>query len=99
MQFTAIRLACFITLLAVLSAPAARADESFAGKTVTIHVPVSPGGGYDTYARLVARHIKKHLPGAPTVIVKNMPGAGGILLSGYLYNQAPKDGTEFAILQ
>src|SRR5689334_16088789 len=77
----------------------AAAAESFGGKTVTIYVPVAPGGGYDTYARLVARHIRKHLPGQPTVIVKNMPGAGGIILAGHLYTQAPKDGTEFAILQ
>jgi tripartite-type tricarboxylate transporter receptor subunit TctC len=60
---------------------------------------VAPGGGYDTYARLVARHIRKHLPGQPTVIVKNMPGAGGIILAGHLYSTAPKDGTEFAVLQ
>jgi tripartite-type tricarboxylate transporter receptor subunit TctC len=77
----------------------ARLLNSFAGKTVTISVPVAPGGGYDTYARLVARHIRKHLPGHPTVIVKNMPGAGGIILAGHLYSTAPKDGTEFAVLQ
>jgi tripartite-type tricarboxylate transporter receptor subunit TctC len=81
-----------------LSSPA-YADESLAGKTVTIYVPVAPGGGYDTYARLVARHIRKHLPREPTVIVKNMPGAGGIILCNYLTSQAPRDGTEFAILQ
>ena len=78
---------------------AAAAAETLAGKTVTISVPVAPGGGYDTYARLVARHIRKHLPGQPTVIVKNMPGAGGIILAGHLYTTAPKDGTEFAVLQ
>ncbi len=78
---------------------AAGAVESFVGKTVTIYVPVAPGGGYDTYARLVARHIRKHLPGRPTVIVKNMPGAGGIILAGHLYTAAAKDGTEFAVLQ
>jgi tripartite-type tricarboxylate transporter receptor subunit TctC len=66
---------------------------------VTIVVPVAPGGGYDTYARLVARHIRKHLPGDPTVIVRNMPGAGGLIAAGHLYREAPKDGTEFAILQ
>src|SRR5262245_4388189 len=57
--------------LALYAAPS-MAAESFAGKTITISVPVAPGGGYDTYARLVARHIRKHLPGQPTVIVKNM---------------------------
>ena len=81
------------------SSPSARAEESFAGKTVTIYVPVAPGGGYDAYARLVARHIRKHLPGDPTVIVKNMPGAGGLIAAGHLYSQGAKDGTEFAILQ
>jgi tripartite-type tricarboxylate transporter receptor subunit TctC len=75
------------------------AAESFAGKTVTVSVPVAPGGGYDTYARLVARHIGKHLPGQPTVIVKNVPGAGGIILARHLYEFAARDGTEIAILQ
>src|SRR5215468_8085533 len=75
------------------------AAETLAGKTVTITVPVAPGGGYDTYARLVARHIRKHLPGQPTVIVKNMPGAGGIIAAGHLYTNAARDGTEFAVLQ
>jgi tripartite-type tricarboxylate transporter receptor subunit TctC len=79
--------------------PPAGAAETLAGKTVSIYVPVAPGGGYDTYARLVARHIRKHLPGQPTVIVKNMPGAGGIILAGHLYTAAPKDGTEFGVLQ
>jgi tripartite-type tricarboxylate transporter receptor subunit TctC len=77
----------------------AMAVETLAGKTVSIYVPVAPGGGYDTYARLVARHIRKHLPGQPTVIVKNMPGAGGIILAGHLYTSAAKDGTEFGVLQ
>ena len=85
---------------ALLALPSpARAAETLAGKTVTIYVPVAPGGGYDTYARLVARHIRKHLPGQPTVIVKNMPGAGGIILAGHLYTSAAKDGTEFGVLQ
>jgi tripartite-type tricarboxylate transporter receptor subunit TctC len=84
--------------LLALSSPA-KAAETLAGKTVTIYVPVAPGGGYDTYARLVSRHIRKHLPGQPTVIVKNMPGAGGIILAGHLYTSAAKDGTEFAVLQ
>jgi tripartite-type tricarboxylate transporter receptor subunit TctC len=87
-----------IALAVALLRPAAAA-ESFAGKTVTIYVPVGPGGGYDTYARLVGRHIRKYLPGQPAVIVKNMPGAGGIILAAHLYTAAAKDGTEFAVLQ
>src|SRR5215471_16022315 len=87
-----------IALAAALPRPAA-AVESFAGKTVTIYVPVGPGGGYDTYARLVGRHIRKHLSRQPMVIVKNMPGAGGVILAAHLYTRAAKDGTEFAVLQ
>ena len=84
---------------AMLHPSAVGAAESLAGKTVTIYVPVGPGGGYDTYARLVARHICDHLPGEPTVIVKNMPGAGGVILANYLYTTAAKDGTEFGVLE
>lgn len=91
--------AAFVAILVALAPKPSAAEDSFAGKTVTVYVPVSPGGGYDTYARLVARHLGKHLPGAPTVIVKNMPGAGGIVLAGHLFTAAPKDGTEIAIFQ
>jgi tripartite-type tricarboxylate transporter receptor subunit TctC len=89
----------FVASLIVFAPSMAKAAESLAGKTVTIYVPVASGGGYDTYARLVSRHIRKHLPGQPTVIVKNMPGAGGIILAGHLYTSAAKDGTEFGVLQ
>jgi tripartite-type tricarboxylate transporter receptor subunit TctC len=93
--------AALVAAIIALATPprGAATAETFAGKTVIIYVPVAPGGGYDTYARLVAGHIGKHLPGRPTVIVKNMPGAGGILLDAYLTTSASKDGTEFAILQ
>ena len=77
---------------------AGAAAESFAGKTVTISVPVAPGGAM-TPARAWWRVIRKHLPGQPAVSVKRMPGAGGIILAGHLYTTAPKDGTEFAVLQ
>src|SRR5262249_40469103 len=59
----------------------------------------SAGGGYDFYARLLARHIGKHLPGNPTVIVKNMPGAGAIVLANHLQTRAARDGTEFGALE
>jgi tripartite-type tricarboxylate transporter receptor subunit TctC len=95
---TAAGLAASVVALPPASCAAAEA-ESFAGKTVTIYVSVAPGGGYDTYARLVARHFGKHLPGEPTVIVKNMLGAGGIVLAGHLYTAAARDGTEIAMLQ
>lgn len=75
---------------------AARAD-TLEGKTVSVLVPSTAGGGYDIYARLVARHIGRHLPGKPNVIVRNMPGAGGVVMASYLANVAPKDGTELAV--
>jgi tripartite-type tricarboxylate transporter receptor subunit TctC len=88
------------TVLAAALAPlaSANAEEPFwRGKTVTVIAPVAPGGGYDAYARLVARHMGKHLPGNPSMIVQNMPGAGGMVAANHLYNVAPRDGTAFAL--
>jgi tripartite-type tricarboxylate transporter receptor subunit TctC len=67
--------------------------EFYAKKTVTIAVGFSPGGNYDLYARLLGRHIGRHIPGNPTVIVQNMPGAGSRRLANVLYNVGPHDGT------
>ena len=58
----------------------------------------SVGGGYDVYARLIARHIGKHIPGNPTVVPKNMEGAGSLRLANWLYNVGPKDGTVFGTI-
>jgi tripartite-type tricarboxylate transporter receptor subunit TctC len=69
-----------------------------AGKPVSMHVGVNPGGGNDQIMRLVARHIGSHLPGAPNVVAKNTPGAGGRRLAGLLANTFPRDGTELAML-
>jgi tripartite-type tricarboxylate transporter receptor subunit TctC len=66
---------------------------SFKDKTVTIGIGSSTGGGLDTYGRLVARHFGRHIPGVPNVVPSNMPGAGGGIVAGHLYNIAPKDGT------
>jgi len=86
-------------LLALGFAGGGRADDEFLrGKSVTFIVPTAPGGGYDTYSRLMARHIGRFLPGQPNVVVQNMPGAGGIRAANYLYNVAPKDGTVIAML-
>jgi tripartite-type tricarboxylate transporter receptor subunit TctC len=63
------------------------------GRTVAIIVGSGAGGGFDTTARLVARHIGRHIPGAPTVIVQNMPGGGGLVAANYVFSVAPKDGT------
>ena len=69
----------------------ALAVEPLKGKTVTILVGTSPGGGYDSYARMLARYLPKHLPGS-SVVVKNMTGGGGLRLATYLYGAAPADG-------
>src|SRR5258705_14017817 len=70
--------------------------DFYAGKTITIHVGFTAGGGYDLYARQIAPFLTKHLPGKPTVIVKNMPGAGSLKLAVYMQSVAPRDGTELA---
>lgn len=73
-------------------------EPLYAGETIRVIVRSSPGGGYDFYGRLLARHLGKHIPGNPRVIVINMPGAGGIVAANYLSERAARDGTEIAIL-
>jgi len=70
--------------------------EYYKGKTVRINVGSAPGGGFDTYARLVARHLSKHIPGNPSVIVENMPGAGGMIAANYIFNLAKPNGLTIA---
>ncbi len=81
---------CWASLVA--GEPAAGEPLS-AAKTIRLIVGSAPGGGYDTYARLVARHLGAHLPGRPAVIVSNMPSASGVQAANYLFSLAPKDGT------
>jgi len=78
-------------------APIANAEGIYEGKTIRVLIGFGAGGGYDHYGRQLARHIGKQLPGNPNVVAVNMPGAGGFKLINYLYNVAPKDGTEFGI--
>jgi tripartite-type tricarboxylate transporter receptor subunit TctC len=84
---------------ALVAAPGAtRADpvaDFYKGKQVQVIVGYGTGGGYDVYARVIARHFAKHLPGAPTMVVQNMPGAGSLRAANHLYVNAPKDGTAF----
>ena len=75
----------------------AQAQDFYAGKQLTIVVANTAGSGYDTYGRLLARHISKHIPGKPAVLVQNMPGAGSIKATDYTVNVAPKDGTTFTL--
>jgi tripartite-type tricarboxylate transporter receptor subunit TctC len=75
-------------------ASAASSDPYFfAGKTINLTVSSDTGGGYDSYSRLLARHIAAHIPGAPVIVVQNMPGGGGLRAAQYLWDVAPKDGT------
>jgi tripartite-type tricarboxylate transporter receptor subunit TctC len=86
--------------LAVAATPAT-ADEIadfYSGKTVRLVIGYGAGGGYDTYAKLLARHIGEHIPGKPTVVAQNMPGAGSRNAANWLFNVAPKDGTVLAVL-
>ena len=88
--------ACALAGVAILAAAPAAADDFYRGKTINIIVGFGPGGGYDLYARLLARHLGKHVPGNPSVVVQNMEGAGGVRAANHVYNVAPKDGTVIA---
>ncbi len=94
-------LACLLASAPAVSASAGAEQPShsfFKGRQVSVIVGYGPGGGYDTYGRLVARHIGRHLPGQPKMVVQNMPGAGSIVATSYLYRIAPKDGSVFGII-
>src|SRR4029078_2066773 len=80
------------------SAAAQSVERFYAGRQVTITVGFAPGGAYDTYARAVARHLSRHLPGAPSIVVKNMQGAGSLIAANYLANVAPRDGSELGVI-
>ena len=84
--------AAILTLLAVLPLGAA-AEDFYAGKTVRLVIGSESGASYDSYARIVARHLPRHIPGGPSVVVQNMPAAGGLVAAAHLYNIAEKDGT------
>jgi tripartite-type tricarboxylate transporter receptor subunit TctC len=93
------RIAAALMLLAGAPIPA-KADavsDFYKGKTINMIVSYGPGGGYDTYGRLLAQHMSKHIPGNPTIVINNMPGAGSLKGANYIYNVAPKDGTAFGI--
>jgi tripartite-type tricarboxylate transporter receptor subunit TctC len=82
----------------VISARAQTPAEFYRGKTVNLDIGSSVGGGYDIHGRLLARHIGKHIPGNPTIVPRNVEGAGGLRLANVLYNSAPRDGTAFGIV-
>jgi tripartite-type tricarboxylate transporter receptor subunit TctC len=78
-------------------AAAQSVEPFYKGNRVSINIGYSPGGVYDIYARTVARHLGKHIPGRPGVVPVNMPGAGSMKAANYIYGQAPKDGTQIAV--
>jgi len=89
----------FASLLAVLIAQPAHSgggEDFYRGRTVSLLIGYSVGGGYDAYGRLVARHLGKHIPGNPSVVPQNMSGAGSLKAANYLYSVAPKDGSVIA---
>jgi tripartite-type tricarboxylate transporter receptor subunit TctC len=86
-----------VVAVLVAAAPAG-AQDFYAGKTVTVIAGYAAGSNYDTNARWLARHIKPHIPGNPTTIVQNMPGAGTLTAANNVYNIAPKDGTVIALV-
>jgi tripartite-type tricarboxylate transporter receptor subunit TctC len=93
------RIACVAIALTAGTASAQDPVEQFyRGKTINITIGSSAGGGYDTYARTLGRHLSKYIPGNPIVVPQNMPGAGGNKAAGYIYTVAPKDGTAIGAL-
>ena len=88
--------------LGVIFTTAALAQDSveqfYKGKSINIYIGSSAGGGYDTYARTLGRHLSKYIPGNPIIVPQNMPGAGGNKAAGYVYSVAPKDGTAIGAL-
>src|SRR5258708_21098034 len=84
-----------LVALVALVAPAKAADAYFKDKQIRLVVGSAPGGGYDAYGRLLAQYMRAHIPGNPTIVVQNMPGAGSLVAANYIYNVAAKDGTVF----
>jgi tripartite-type tricarboxylate transporter receptor subunit TctC len=87
-----------LALLSISTAHAQSPADFYKGKNVDFMIGYSVGGGYDVYARMIARHLGKHIPGNPTVVPKNMEGAGSLRLANWLYNVAAKDGAVLATI-
>jgi tripartite-type tricarboxylate transporter receptor subunit TctC len=96
---------CWVVICSIALLPAGRglaqeaAAQFFKGRQVNVIVGSSAGGGYDLYARLLARHMGKHIPGNPVIVASNMPGAASGAAAAHIYNVAPKDGTAIGALQ
>jgi tripartite-type tricarboxylate transporter receptor subunit TctC len=87
-----------LALCAVSAASAQSPADFYKGRSIDLYIGYSAGGGYDVYARALARHMGRLIPGNPTIVPKNMTGAGSLVLANWLYNVAPKDGTAFGMI-
>jgi tripartite-type tricarboxylate transporter receptor subunit TctC len=93
-----LRCLCAAFCFGALGLGTAAADDFYKGRTITFIIGTAPGGGYDTYSRLLASHLGQQLAGGPAIVPQNMPGAGGIRAANYLFNVAPRDGTVIGML-
>src|SRR5215471_10505193 len=98
------RATCAVAVLFLLaaaapaSAPAQPVESFYEGKTITMVIAGPPAGAYDVYARLAGRYLGKYLAGTPSIVPRNMPGAGGLIAANYMFNVAPRDGTVLGVL-
>lgn len=97
--FNSLAAALALTFVAASPGAAQTPEQFYAGKTVSIIVPTSPGGNFDMNARLVSRHLGRFIPGQPTALVRNMPGAGGMLVANQFVNTREQDGATIAIIE
>ena len=95
---TAVAVGLAAALLANAPTQAQPVSDFYRGKTLRMLIGYGPGGGYDIYGRLVAEFLPRHLPGTPTMVTQNMPGAGSFVAAKYMYDVAPRDGTVFGSL-
>ena len=100
MRITNRRVGAVAAMLAILAAPglAQSPGDFFKDRAIDLYIGYSVGGGYDVYARLLARHLGKHVPGGPTIVPRNMEGAGSLRLANWLYGAAPRDGSAIATI-
>ena len=89
---------CVASLWSFTPSHAQTVEQFYRGRTINMLVGFNPGGAYDPYARAVARYLPRYLPGAPTIVIKNMPGVGSVLAANHLYNVSPKDGSELGVI-
>jgi tripartite-type tricarboxylate transporter receptor subunit TctC len=100
MRSAVVAIALGVTLaMSAVASPAPSPEFFFKGKTITVYAGGPAGGGYDLYARLIARHFGRHVPGAPAVIVSNVPGGGGLIAVNLVHNVAAKDGTALGVVR